>query len=248
MAAKLSGVWVREEDIVFLAGYVKKRLGPASTTDRGANTMGKLMDKTKTTFWKLSMKGLPRGPHVTRYYLYQHLQMLGPSLPLKQGDVLTISDSDMLRKMMGIAPTSLVRADYPEYNLLALDLPDESFDFVISDMVIEHLEGDPQKAFDETLRVLRPGGIAIHTSAFIYRFHPAPGDFWRFSPDALRLLAGRFTTVLDCGGWGNFKATCLLRTSLRYVPLPQAKWHPLHRIAMDNDPEWPIVTWVVAQK
>ena len=30
----------------------------------------------------------------------------------------------MLRKMMGIVPTSLVRADYPEHNLLALDLPD----------------------------------------------------------------------------------------------------------------------------
>ena len=48
-------------------------------------TMGKLMDRGKDRMWKLSMKGLPRGPHVSRYYLYQHLQMLGPSLPQQTG-------------------------------------------------------------------------------------------------------------------------------------------------------------------
>jgi SAM-dependent methyltransferase len=56
-------------------------------------------------------------------------------------------------------------------SLLALNFADESFDFVMCDQVLEHVEGDPQLAFDETWRVLRPGGIAIHTTVFNYSYH-----------------------------------------------------------------------------
>jgi len=35
---------------------------------------------------------------------------------------------------------------------------------------------------------------------------------------------------------------------VRYTAVPHAKWHPFHKLAMKNDPDWPIVTWVVARK
>lgn len=194
------------------------------------------------------MTGLTLGPHVTRFYSYQHLREVAKSFPSLAGDVLSISDSGWLCHTIHLEPTSLVEADYPEHDLLSLRFADKSFDFVVCDMVLEHVEGDPQQAMDEILRVLRPGGIVVLTTVFIYQLHAAPGDYWRFSPDALRLLARKFSRILDCDCWGNFAATRYLRTDLRFTGIPYVGWHPLHRMAMKNDPTWPIVSWIVAQK
>ena len=210
--------------------------------------MANFLDSVKTRFWLLSMTGLTRGPHVTRYFMYDHMRQLAESLPSREGDVLSVSDSTRLCSVMHVNAKSMAEADYPDHNLLALGFPDAAFDFVFCDQVLEHVEGDPQKAVDEVWRVLRPGGIAVITSCFIYRLHDCPGDYWRFSPAALRLLTTKFSRVLDNGGWGNFKATRLLRTSMRFQGLPRAKWHPLHKVAVENDPDWPILTWVVVQK
>jgi SAM-dependent methyltransferase len=173
---------------------------------------------------------------------------LGESLPKREGDVLAVSHSGALCDILGISALSLVEANYPEYNFLNLSFPDDSFDFIISDQVLEHLEGDPQKAFDESLRVLRPGGVAIHTTCFINPIHGAPSDYWRFTPEALKLLSRGFSRVIDCGGWGNFETWLLVRDGLRFDGVPLAEWHPLNKLARKNDPEWPIVTWVVLQK
>ncbi|NLF49405.1 MAG: class I SAM-dependent methyltransferase [Acholeplasmataceae bacterium] len=194
------------------------------------------------------MKGLPRGPHVTRYFMYRQLQSVGETLSSREGDVLAISESKKLCDVLGIKPRSLIEANYPNHNFLSLQFPDKSFDFVFSDQVLEHVEGDPQQAINESWRVLRPGGIAIHTTCFINPIHGCPSDYWRFTPEALRFLGSRFSRVLDCDGWGNFEAWFLIRDGLRFDGIPHAKWHPLHRIATRNDPEWPIVTWIVAQK
>jgi ubiquinone/menaquinone biosynthesis C-methylase UbiE len=155
--------------------------------------------------------------------------------------------------LLGIDARSVTDANYPDENLLSLSYPDESFDFVLSDQVLEHLEGNPQQAFDESWRVLRPGGIAVHTTVFIYPVHGYPvrgdaGDYWRFTPEALKLLGRRFSRVLECGGWGNFEAWKAIRNGLPEVGIPHAQWHPLHSLATRNDPEWPMMTWIIVQK
>jgi len=211
-------------------------------------TMPNSFRKLRATLWRLSMKGLARGPHITRYFMYDHLRRVGESFPSKKGDVLSISHSKKLCVILGIKPTSLVEANYPYHNFLSLRFPDESFDFVLSDQVLEHVKGDPQQAIEESWRVLRPGGIAVHTTCFINPIHAWPSDYWRFTPEALRLLGRKFSRILDCDGWGNFEAWFLIREGLRFDGIPHAKWHPLHRIAIRNDPKWPIVTWIVAQK
>jgi ubiquinone/menaquinone biosynthesis C-methylase UbiE len=180
--------------------------------------------------------------------MYRQLQSVGETLSSREGDVLAISESKKLCDVLGIKPRSLIEANYPNHNFLSLQFPDKSFDFVFSDQVLEHVEGDPQQAINESWRVLRPGGIAIHTTCFINPIHGCPSDYWRFTPEALRFLGSRFSRVLDCDGWGNFEAWFLIRDGLRFDGIPHAKWHPLHRIATRNDPEWPIVTWIVAQK
>ena len=198
--------------------------------------------------WRASMKSLPRGPHITRYFMYDRLRSIGEGLPNKGGRVLSISHSDNLVELLGLTPSEVVSADYPHHNVLALTFPDASFDYVLSDQVLEHIEGDPFQAISECHRVLRPGGIALHTTCFVNPVHGAPSDFWRFTPDALALLHKTWSAVIEVGGWGNFQVWSLVRDGLRFVGVPHAKWHPFHKLAVHNDPLWPIVTWIIARK
>jgi len=48
------------------------------------------------------MKGLPRGPHVTRYFMYRQLQSVGETLSSREGDVLAISESKKLCDVLGV--------------------------------------------------------------------------------------------------------------------------------------------------
>jgi ubiquinone/menaquinone biosynthesis C-methylase UbiE len=194
------------------------------------------------------MRGLSRGPHITRYFMYKRLRAVGDTLKNKGGDVLAISRSHNLCDVLGLQDVRITEANFPEQSLLDLTFPDESFDFVLSDQVLEHVEGDPQRAVNESWRVLRRGGIALHTTCFINPIHEYPKDFWRFTPKALELLATRFSRIIACEGWGNFEAWLVIRDNLRFDGIPHVAWHPLHRLAMKNDPEWPIVTWIVAEK
>lgn len=77
---------------------------------------------------------------------------------------------------------------------------DESFDIVYSNNVFEHLK-EPWKAAAELGRLLKPGGlVAVHT-AFAWRYHPVPEDYWRYSHSALAFLFEEIAGLetLKCG-------------------------------------------------
>lgn len=199
---------------------------------------------------RLSLRWLQRGPHMTRYYMYRRLSQLRSSGE-PNAKVLSLSDSRSLCKLLGFTDSQIIEANYPEYNVLSLPFSNNDFDYVISDQVLEHVEGNPQSAVDETFRVLKPGGFAVHTTCFINPVHRAPGDFWRFTPEALALMCGRWSKIIEVGGWGNpyvWLVGWIDEDLLRSEGIPEASWHPLHKLAMLNDAEWPIVTWVIAQK
>ena len=200
--------------------------------------------------WRLINKPFPAGPHVTRYFMYDRLKAIGPTLPNRAGPrVLSISHSENLVPLLGLTPSEVVAADHPDYNVLALDFPDASFDYVVSNQVLEHIEGDPFDAIKECHRVLKPGGVAVHTTCFNVHIHGSPGDFWRYTPDALKLLHKDWSEILEVGGWGNPQVwTIVEKDGMRWSGVPLVKWHPLYRIAMKNDSLWPIVTWVIARK
>ena len=190
---------------------------------------------------------LPCGGHITRYAMYRQLEGKFASAP-RTSRVLCISDSGGLVKVLGLDGTDIVRADFPEHTMIDLKAFEAgTFDFIVSDQVLEHIEGDPRRAFDESLRLLRPGGVAIHTTCFINPIHKYPVDLWRFTPDALAYLASDFS-AFETGGWGNRGVWIVEWLGLRFAPVPHAEWHPLHKIAMRNNELWPVSTWVVATK
>jgi SAM-dependent methyltransferase len=204
--------------------------------------------KIRHYVWRASAKCFERGAHVTRYYMYEHFRTLSGRIPCKSGRALSISHSANLLSLLDITADEIVDADYPDYNMLNLPFESGGFDFIVSDQVLEHLEGNPQQAIDECYRLLRPGGIAVHTTCFMVPIHGYPRDYWRYTPDALRLLHSNYASILDVGGWGNMRVWELRKDEVRYIKIPHARWHPLHKLATRNEPEWPIVTWIIAQK
>jgi SAM-dependent methyltransferase len=159
-------------------------------------------------------------------------------------EVLSVSRSLALCRLLDLPDANVFDADYPEYDVLNLAFGDNRFDYLVCDQVLEHVRGDPQRAVDETRRVLRLGGVAIHTTCLLEELHGIPHDYWRFTPYGLRYLFRDFTRVVQAGSWGNKLAFL----GFRYLDVPHAAWHPIRKVAMMNDPESPIVTWIVAQK
>src|SRR5262249_47527383 len=103
------------------------------------------------------------GVHVTRYEMYRTLGAV-----LKDGTngagkkILSISHSNNLISILGLDKAIVIEANYPEHNAVDLKaFSDSEFDFVVSDQVLEHIEGNPQDLFRESLRLLKPGGIAV---------------------------------------------------------------------------------------
>ena len=207
-----------------------------------------ISSRLRRLLWRMSMVGMRCGPHITRYSMYERLARVGSRLPVQAGRVLAVSHSANLAQLMGIQPTETVEANYPEHTMISLAFPDESFDFVVSDQVLEHVEGNPEQAARECHRLLRPGGVAIHTTCLINPIHGVPRDFWRFTPDGLRWLHRDWGSIIECDGWGSFEAWRVIRDGLRFDGVPHATWHPFHRLAVRNDPEWPVTVWIVAQK
>ena len=189
------------------------------------------------------------GPHITRYVLYRHLQGVierEQSQPVDR--LLAIGESVGLAEAIGLRADEVVAADFPDHDMLSLRFESESFGAVVSDQVLEHVHGDPFQAVAETLRVVRVGGLVVHTTCFINPVHGHPGDFWRFTPEALQLMVRGQAAVIDAGGWGNRGVWLAIAAGMRFEPVPHAPWHPLHRLAVSDNPAWPIVTWIVARR
>lgn len=67
------------------------------------------------------------------------------------------------------------------------EIPDASYDVVVSVDVFEHIK-EPWLAAKEITRILATGGLSYTSTLFSWRYHPCPVDFWRYSPDALAFL------------------------------------------------------------
>jgi SAM-dependent methyltransferase len=186
---------------------------------------------------------------LTRYAAYMALtdRLAGHDGLTKR--CLSISGSRRLAKILGFRAAKVVEAAYPEHTMLALGFADATFDACVSDQVLEHVEGNPFDAVRETFRVAKPGGFVVHTTCQLNPVHREPGDFWRFTPDALALLCrAAGGEVIETGSWGNRQALALTQVGIRSAKVPLDEDHPLHRIAVANDPTWPIHTWVIARK
>lgn len=73
----------------------------------------------------------------------------------------------------------------------SLGFVSDSFDVVLCTEVLEHLP-EPQRAVDEMRRVLKPGGILVLTTRFLFPIHDAPHDYFRYTKYGLRHLLREF--------------------------------------------------------
>jgi SAM-dependent methyltransferase len=189
-------------------------------------------------------------PHsLTRFAMYEALAGRLAAADSATASCLSISASNRLARILGLGSAGLVGARYPEHSLLALRFEDGTFDACVSDQVLEHVEGNPFEAVKESLRVVRPGGFVVHTTCLVNPVHGYPGDFWRFTPEALALLCeAAGASEIETGGWGNKTALRLVLAGARGTPVPLDPSHPMHQIAVRSDRTWLIHTWVVARK
>jgi SAM-dependent methyltransferase len=182
----------------------------------------------------------------TRYYMYKELKEFFEK-PLR-GKILGISGIEGLHFLLS-PDAELIETSYPEVSMQDMPYDDEEFDYVISDQVLEHLK-DPVKAIQESFRVLRQGGIAIHTTCFLNVYHPMPIDYWRFSPEALKYLCRDFSQILHCGSWGSRVAFMLISLSprIRTMEVPDRRLSLIRLLASYREEYYPIHIWVVAKK
>jgi SAM-dependent methyltransferase len=75
-------------------------------------------------------------------------------------------------------------------------LDTERFDAVLCTEVLEHVP-DPMQAMREIHRVLRPGGVALLSSPFVWPWHGGADyqDYWRITHQGWRLLTRDFAEV-----------------------------------------------------
>jgi SAM-dependent methyltransferase len=158
--------------------------------------------------------------------------------------VLAISDSNILASIL--TPGNPFNTEYPDVDLCSLPYEDGEFDMVVAGQVLEHVR-DPAAAVSESVRVTRPGGLVVLTTCCVNPIHGRP-DYFRFTPDGLALLVPEGAEVLETGGWGNPFMWLVVALGARFVPVPHAKWHPLHWLATWNHPDWPVVTWIVIKR
>lgn len=192
--------------------------------------------------------GSVRRHHITRLYMYTKMRNVLAEYDSESKTGLAISQSSGLAQLLGLKSIKITKCNYPQCNFIDLKFADNTFDFCFSDQVLEHVEGNPYKAFEESIRVVKSGGFICHTTCFINQVHAFPGDFWRFTPDALKLMSETYgATVIDCQGWGNPEVWTYIEMGYRGAKIPEDPNNPVYQLAMKNDPTCPIVTWVIAK-
>lgn len=204
--------------------------------------------------WQASCLGLTKGAPLVRYAMYKQLQALFKNHSL--GDnVLSVSHSTLLCELLGADKSKVVEANYPEQRINQLSFPDNTFSAVVSDQVFEHIECTPPQAVAEVWRVLRPGGLAVHTTCFMTPYHGSQdysdisnGDYWRYTASGLARLHKDYSRVIEAAGWGNAMMPLVGGLGLNRMRVPEAHWHPLNKFALANRPSYAFVVWVVAQK
>ncbi len=90
-----------------------------------------------------------------------------------------------------------------------IPLPDAAAAIVLSSQVLEHVS-DPAVYLREAHRVLQEDGILVLSTHGVWKYHPQPCDFWRWTCDGLKLqVRGQGFDILRFKGVMGPKAAAL---------------------------------------
>lgn len=119
-------------------------------------------------------------------------------------------------------------------DMTKMAIPDNSVDAFVSMFALEHVYNF-RKVIDECFRCLKPKGRILLAVPFLYYYHGAPEDYFRFTHSALDRLLSRFN-ILKSISFGNremavsqyyfekpvlgSKSKALMRIILRLLSLP----------------------------
>jgi SAM-dependent methyltransferase len=119
---------------------------------------------------------------------------------------------------------------------------------VITDQALEHL-ADPRRAVQEAYRVLRPGGLAVHTTRFLNPVHPSPRDYFHSHLMGWRRSVHRTTRSFAVRRGG---------TGVALYPASSSRSDTLHRypgevqssplVGDADETKYPIVKWILMRK
>jgi SAM-dependent methyltransferase len=94
-------------------------------------------------------------------------------------------------------------------DVTAISLPSESAGTVLCIETFEHVF-EVKRAFDEVIRILKPGGLFVITSPLNFRIHGYPDDYWRMTPNCLRRqLASYGARLSGYQGYHTFPHTVM---------------------------------------
>ena len=98
---------------------------------------------------------------------------------------------------------SVVNLDYylfPSVDVVAdannIPFADNSFDFIVSEFMIEHVE-TPFRVCSELSRVLKPGGVIYISYPFIHPYHSFPTDYFRYTYSGMRTMFTNMEVVQE---------------------------------------------------
>ena len=93
-------------------------------------------------------------------------------------------------------------------DIVAMHFADDTFDALYCNAILEHVP-EPTRAVAEFLRVLKPGATVWIEVPMTYPYHEAPKDYWRVTPDGLRMWMAGFEEI-SCGlsYWSRSSLIC----------------------------------------
>jgi len=192
--------------------------------------------------WKPSIKkflGI-RNQQWARVVMDQECMSFISSLQVKKMDAIEMSPSSTRWKDLGF--NSYSYTTYPEHDICTSPLKISSYDIVIMEQVLEHVDW-PQRAICNVFKMLRPGGWFIVSTPFLFRIHAYPEDSSRWTERGLKCLlieCGFQNEQIQTGSWGN---RACVKANLTRFPSWIPWWHSLK-----NEPLYPVVVWAFARK
>ena len=139
----------------------------------------------------------------SKNYLYGQTVPINEFVRLEQGETgLQIGVKNEIGKKFNgdwIAIDKYDESEFIDYNMDVLDLEfdDDSFSRIVCWSILEHV-ASPRKAIEELYRVLKPGGYIWVQLPFYFPYHEDPKDYWRVTPDGLRIWMSNFQEI-ECG-------------------------------------------------